>query len=105
MLVTLEDKPYANMTIPRKVQSYMAVGKPVIGAINGSCANFIINNKLGYVCASGDSEALSSIIKELDINKLRETGKHSREVYLKKYSKEIFITNLIENLILLISKK
>ena len=44
MLVTLEDKPYANMTIPGKVQSYMAVGKPIIGAINGSCSNFIINN-------------------------------------------------------------
>lgn len=25
------------MTIPGKVQSYMAVGKPIIGAINGSC--------------------------------------------------------------------
>ena len=36
MLVTLEDKPYANMTIPRKVQSYMAAGKPIIGSINGS---------------------------------------------------------------------
>ena len=36
MLVTLEDKPYANVTIPGKAQSYMAVGKPIIGAINGS---------------------------------------------------------------------
>ena len=43
MLVTLGDKPYANMTIPGKVQSYMAAGKPIIGAINGSCANFINN--------------------------------------------------------------
>lgn len=41
MLVTLEDKSYANMTIPGKVQSYMAVGKPIIGSINGSCADFI----------------------------------------------------------------
>ena len=40
MLVTLEDKPYANMTIPGKVQSYMAAGKPIIGAINGGCLIF-----------------------------------------------------------------
>lgn len=40
MLVTLEDKPYANMTIPWKVQSYMAAGKPIIGSVNGSCVNF-----------------------------------------------------------------
>lgn len=37
------------MTIPGKVQSYMPVGKPIIGAINGSTANFIFNNKIGYV--------------------------------------------------------
>lgn len=49
MLVTLEDKPYANMTIPGKVQSYMASGKPIIGSINGSCADFIKNNEIGYV--------------------------------------------------------
>lgn len=47
MLVSLEDKPYANMTIPGKVQSYMAVGKPIVGAINGS--NYIKNNDIGSI--------------------------------------------------------
>ena len=98
MLVTLEDKPYANMTIPGKVQSYMAVGKPVIGSINGSCANFIINNEIGYTCASRDYEALANLIKGLDIKELREIGKHSKEVYFKKYSKDKFINKLIETL-------
>ncbi len=50
MLVTLEDKLYANMTIPGKIQSYMASGKPIIGSINASCADFIKNNEIGYVC-------------------------------------------------------
>ncbi len=98
MLVTLEDKPYANMTIPGKVQSYMAVGKPIIGSVNGSCANFIENNEDGYACKSGDSEALAKLIKNLDINNLKEIGKHSREVYFKKYSKEIFINKLMSTL-------
>ena len=98
MLVTLEDKPYANMTIPGKVQSYMAVGKPIIGSINGSCANFIRNNEVGYACNSGDSEALAKLIESLDINNLKEIGKHSREVYFKKYCKEIFINKLISTL-------
>ena len=76
----------------------MAAGKPVLGSINGSCANFIINNEIGYTCASGDSEALANLIKELDINKLREIGKHSKEVYYKKYRKKLFINRLIEEL-------
>lgn len=98
MLVTLEDKPYANMTIPGKVQSYMAVGKPIIGAINGSCSNFIRNNDVGYSCPSGDSEALANLIKSLDQKELKTIGEHSKDVYFKKYSKSIFINRLISTL-------
>ena len=98
MLVTLEDKPYANMTIPGKVQSYMAVGKPVIGAINGSCADFIKNNDIGYACPSGDSEALANLIKGLDLKELQMIGERSKDVYFKKYSKSIFMNRLISTL-------
>lgn len=98
MLVTLEDKPYANMTIPGKVQSYMAVGKPIIGAINGSCANFIRNNSVGYVCESLNSAALASLIKDLQTGELIEIGKRSKEAYFEKYSKSIFITKLIDKI-------
>ena len=98
MLVTLEDKPYANMTIPGKVQSYMAVGKPIIGAINGSCANFIKNNDVGFACPSGDSEALANLIKGLDLKELQMIGERSKDVYFKKYSKSIFMKRLISTL-------
>ncbi len=98
MLVTLEDKPYANMTIPGKVQSYMAVGKPIIGAINGSCANFIKNNNVGFVCPSGDSESLANLIKNLNPKELQLIGEHSKNVYFNKYSKSIFMNKLISTL-------
>ena len=68
MLVVLEDKPYANMTISGKVQSYMAVGKPIMG---GSCIYFIRNNDIGYCCNSGDSKSLANIIKNLDVAELK----------------------------------
>ena len=98
MLVSLEDKPYANMTIPGKVQSYMAVCKPVIGAINGSCANFIKNNDIGYACPSGDCETLANLIKNLDLKELQKICEHSKDVYFKKYSKSIFMKRLISTL-------
>ena len=98
MLVTLEDKSYANMTIPGKVQSYMAAGKPVIGSVNGSCANFIINNEIGYTCPSGNYNALADIIKNLSLSELERIGKNSKEKYKTKYNKEKFITTLIRNL-------
>ena len=74
----------------------MAVCKPVIGIVNGACASFIINNEIGYTCASGNFEALADLIKRLKIEDLRKIGAHSKEVYLKKYSKKFFIGTLIK---------
>lgn len=98
MLVTLEDKPYANMTIPGKVQSYMAAGKPIIGAVSGSSSNFIKDNEIGYSVESGDYNGLAKIIQNLNINELMVIGKHAREIYLQKYSKERFILKLMREL-------
>ena len=98
MLVTLEDKPYANMTIPGKVQSYMAVGKPIIGSINGSASSFIKDNNIGYTCNAEDSNALAELIKSLSINEIKKIGEHAREVYLSKYRKELFINSIVSEL-------
>lgn len=98
MLVSLEDKPYANMTVPGKVQSYMAVGKPIIGSVNGSCANFIKNNAIGYSCSSGNYAELAKLISNIDIEDLIKIGENSREVYFRKYSKQLFISRLIKEL-------
>lgn len=98
VFATLEDKPYANMTIPGKVQSYMAAGKPIIGAINGSTANFIENNEIGYVCNSGNVKALADLIKYLRFTSLTSIGKHFKDAYWAKYNKERFIDKLITTL-------
>lgn len=98
MLVTLENKSYSNMTIPGKVQSYMAAGKPIIGAVSGSSSNFIKDNEIGYSVESGDYNGLAKIIQNLNINELIIIGKHAREIYLQKYSKERFILKLMREL-------
>ena len=68
------------------------------GAINGSCANFIRNNDVGFACPSGDSEALANLIKDLDLKELKMIGERSKDVYFKKYSKSIFMKRLISTL-------
>lgn len=104
MIVSLEDKSYANMTIPGKVQSYMAAGKAIIGSVNGSCANFIRNNEIGFCCSSGDSESLAKLINSLDFDTLKKIGANSRSVYMKKYSKAIFMDRLISELKILVRR-
>lgn len=68
----------------------MASGKPIIGVINGACSSFIKNNEVGFVSPSGDDGALANLISGLDLKELRSIGKHSKEVYLRKYNKSIF---------------
>ena len=41
MLITLAADPVLSLTLPGKVQSYMAVGKPIIGAIDGETKEII----------------------------------------------------------------
>lgn len=98
MLVTLEDKPYANMTIPGKVQSYMAVGKPIIGAINGSCANFITENGLGFVCPSENFEELATIIKTMSQEQMVNAKNKVKKIYFNLCCKDIFFRKLKTNL-------
>ena len=64
MLVTLAKDPLISMTIPGKVQTYMAAGKPVIGAIDGETPKVIEEAKCGYCSASGDYMALAENIRK-----------------------------------------
>lgn len=97
MLVSLEDKNYANMTLPGKIQSYMASGKPIFGALSGSGNTFINNMKIGVACKAGDYVSLANIVRNTSTNKLIEYGKRAREIYLKSFKKEIFIDTLLES--------
>lgn len=100
MLVTLTDDPIISLTLPGKVQTYMAAGKPVVGAINGETA-VVLNNVQGSYCGpSGDAAALAdNIIKLIESGKAGKIGNHNRQYYLKTFSKERFMQDLISHLL------
>jgi colanic acid biosynthesis glycosyl transferase WcaI len=65
LLVTLQDKPIFNMTIPGKLQSYLASGKPVVGALGGEGAKIIRESGAGYLAAAGDYIGLADAVLKL----------------------------------------
>ena len=72
------------MTIPAKLQSYMACGMPVIAAASGETKRVIEEAKCGWCSPSGDERALAeSIEKVLALSKeqLKEMEKYSREYF------------------------
>lgn len=65
LLVTLQDKPIFAMTIPGKLQSYLAAGRPVVAALNGEGAALVREAGAGHVCAAGDSQGLADAVLTL----------------------------------------
>jgi len=62
MLVTLKKDSVFSMTVPGKIQSYMACGRPIVAALDGEGARVIKESGAGLVSPAEDSEGLANII-------------------------------------------
>lgn len=70
LLVTLKSDPIFSMTIPGKVQSYLAAGVPILGMLDGEGATVIEEAGAGLVCAAGHGKDLARQIRTLaDMNR------------------------------------
>ena len=58
MLVSLKDYPIFALTIPSKVQAYMACSRPIIAALAGEGARVINEAQAGVVSKPGDARSL-----------------------------------------------
>lgn len=96
MLVTLIANPSISLTLPGKVQSYMAAGKPIIAAADGETQLVIKDAKCGYFGPAEDAEELAGNIK-LFINedKAQLLGKNARDYYEKNFSKAKFMQHFM----------
>ncbi len=100
MLITLKANKTLSLTLPGKVQSYMASGKPIIGAIDGETRLVIEKAACGYICEAENYKALAKLINEFCMSNEREQmGRNAHNFYLDNYDKETFM-NSIENAIL-----
>lgn len=99
MLITLKDNSVMSLTLPGKVQSYMAAGKPIIGAINGETQLVITKARCGYVCEAENYKELAGlIINFCKSDEIEKMGKNARKFYLDNYSKEKFMIKLEKSL-------
>jgi len=102
LLVSLKNEDVFNMTIPGKVQSYLASAKPIIGMLNGEGANVILESGAGYVDNAGDSTALvENVLKmeKLSVQERQSLGQSGRNYYEKEFDK-IKLIDRLESLLL-----
>lgn len=79
------------MTIPAKLQSYMACGMPVIAAAGGETARIIAESKCGICSPSGDAKALARMIEQMKCYSPKEfetMKKNSNKYFLQHFEKK-----------------
>ncbi|MEW6605944.1 MAG: glycosyltransferase family 4 protein [bacterium] len=95
MLVTLKNDSQISMTLPGKVQSYMAAGKPIIAAANGEIKTIIEDSNSGIVVPAEDYIKLSSAILTFTVeNNYNILSVNSNDYYVSHFHKQKFMINL-----------
>lgn len=99
-IVSLKADNAIGLTLPAKVQGYMAAGKPILGMINGSCNSIIKESNCGFCVEAGDIDGFADILEKFAENrdKYLEYGKNSRAYFIKNFRKEIHIKNIEEEI-------
>jgi glycosyltransferase involved in cell wall biosynthesis len=97
LLVTLRKEPIFELTIPSKVQSYLACAKPVIAALEGEGARVIGEAGAGLACPAEDPGALSDAV--LTMYSMSETereamGLRGRDYFEKHFEREMLLDRL-----------
>jgi glycosyltransferase involved in cell wall biosynthesis len=98
LLVHLKNDPLFSITIPSKTQAYMAIGKPIVMAVNGDASNLIKKANAGICIEPQNPEALAEaimVLSKYDCDELRELGSSARTFYLKELSLDAGVNKFI----------
>ena len=98
LLVSLKDTKIFSLTIPGKLQSYLACGKPIIASLNGIGAQIVKESKSGYASNAEDPLSLSNSIidfSKLNYNQRKDLGKNAMDYYKKEFERSRLLNRLI----------
>ena len=101
LLVSLKNEPIFSMTIPGKLQSYLATGIPVVAMLDGEGAEVLMTSRAGLVCSSGDSSGLAEAVLKLSLMTLEERvvlGKSGLAVTANDFDRDRLIGGLEDEL-------
>lgn len=95
MIVTMLPDPLISLTLPAKVQSYMASGKPIIASANGEIANVIDESGCGFCAKADDEEDFVNAIKAfLSQSDRQKYGQCAKVYYDANFSSDVLMDRL-----------
>jgi colanic acid biosynthesis glycosyl transferase WcaI len=97
LLVTLRNETIFSLTIPTKIQSYLACGRPVVAALDGEGARVIEESGSGIAVAAGDAAALAAAVSRLHRTPAPERaamGRRGREYFEREFERSMLVSRL-----------
>ena len=86
--ISFAQTPLWEMTIPAKLQSYMACGKAIIASASGETKRIIQEAECGVCCEIGNAQALADGIKKLIRADCQDMGRKARKRVAEEYTWE-----------------
>lgn len=100
MLITIKSNSFASLTLPGKLQTYLAYGKPVIGAVCGEAEKVIKESEAGLLGATEDYHKLAENVEKFSNSRENwmKYSKNARDYYKNNFSKDKIIDRICDML-------
>jgi glycosyltransferase involved in cell wall biosynthesis len=99
LLVTLTRSEIFGLTIPSKIQAYLAAGKPILAALDGEGARVIEEAGAGVVVPAEDAAALADAIRRMNdmpASELARMGWAGRDYYDKHFAPAMLARRMLD---------
>jgi colanic acid biosynthesis glycosyl transferase WcaI len=99
MLATLRSDPIFALTLPSKIQSYMAASKPIVAALDGEAALILNESQCGICVRAGNARELAEAVLKISClspEELRRLGQNGRAYFDTHFERQRLITQLEE---------
>lgn len=108
LLVTLKPEPAFRLTVPSKVQAYLAAGRPILAALDGEGAHIVREAGAGLCSPAGDGKALAeNVLQLMAMSPLtrKQMGENGRTYFDKHFAPDLLADQLVGHFKELVARK
>lgn len=100
LLVSLSPESTFSLTIPSKVQAYLAAGRPILAALDGEGARIVHEAGAGLCSEAGNANALADNVLRMAAmspSERLQMGQNGRKYFDRNFSPDLLANKLVEH--------
>ena len=108
LLVTLADEAIFSATVPSRLQTCLAAGRPIVTSLNGEGARLVIEAEAGLTAPAGDPRALADAVLQLfrmAPAEREKMGANGRQYFSRHFDRDLLVDQLLGHFRSVVSPK